>query len=185
MLTQESLEKIFEVLSKIKVFHGNGYPLEKARHKATEEVARTYGITYQTIEDGYRRRLGLRNINEFQIMLDEWTKGDAKSLIGLLTTHTDKTSHMRIYEFFESDKTIKPITKTAKDKLILIYLSSEVYDKMKLLSKKQNKTGSEWLSEKCEAIINDEHFNYWESEIGKLSDEQKKRLFSKIMNPDS
>jgi len=183
MLTQESLEKIFEVLEKINVFYGNGYPLEKARHKATEEVSKKYGITYQTIEDGYRRRLGLRNIHEFHIMLEEWIKGDSKSLINLLTIHTDKTNHMRIYGFFEGDKikTKLPNNKNTINKPILIYLSSDLYDQVNLLSKQIKKTASEWLSEKCKLIINDEYINYVKTEIDKLTDEQKKRLMDKLL----
>jgi hypothetical protein len=181
MLTIESLEKIFEVLEKTKVFYGNGYPLEQARHKATEEVSTKYGITYQTIEDGYRRRLKLRNINEFQIMLEEWTRGDSKSLINTLITNTDKDNHMRIYEFFEGNKTKTPNNKPAINKPILIYLSNDVYDQMKLIAKQGSKTGSEWLSEKCEVIINDEYINYVKNEIKKLTEEQQKRLFDKLL----
>ena len=177
MLTIESLEKIFEVLAKIKVFYEKGYPLEKARHRATEEVSKHHGITYQTIEDGYRRRLGLRNIHEFQVMIEDWIRGNSKSLINLLTIHTDKANHMRLYEFFESDKTIMPIKETANNKPIILYLNNELYDQMKLIAKQKGKTDSEWLSEKCELIITDEYVNYVKNEIGKLTEEQKRKLF--------
>ncbi|MGO9175534.1 MAG: hypothetical protein ACLPT6_10960 [Desulfobaccales bacterium] len=181
MLTQESLDKILEVLEKINVFYGNGYRLEEARHKATKEVSIKYDITYQTIEDGYRRRLGLRNIHEFQIMLEEWMKGDPKSLINILTIHTDNINHMRIHEFFEGDKTQISNDKTEMKKPILIYLSNNAYNQMKLISKQGKKTGYEWLSEKCELMINDEYFNYVQNEIGKLTDEQKKELKKRLL----
>lgn len=180
MLTQESLDKILEVLEKMKVFCGNGYSLEEARHKATKEVAKKYDITYQTMEDGYRRRLGLKNIHEFHIMLEKWIKGDAKSLISLLETHTDKTNHMRIHVFFEGDKILISNIKTELKKPILIYLSNDVYNHLMLISK-QGKKASEWLSEKCELIINDEYLNYVKNEIEKLTDEQKKRLLDKLL----
>jgi hypothetical protein len=180
MLTQESLDKIFEILEKIKLFYGNGYSLEEARHKATKEVAKKYGITYQTMEDGYRRRLGLRNIHEFHIILEEWIKEDAKSLISLLETHTDITNHMRIHKFFEGDKILISNNKTELKKPILIYLANDVYNQLMLISK-QGKKAAEWLSEKCEVMISDEYVNYVKNEIGKLTEEQKKRLLDKLL----
>ncbi|MCX5889544.1 MAG: hypothetical protein NTY36_08835 [Deltaproteobacteria bacterium] len=181
MLTQESLDKILEVLEKMKVFYGNGlYSLEEARHNATKEVAKKYDITYQTMEDGYRRRLGLKNIHEFHIMLEEWIKGDAKSLISLLETHTDKANHMRIHEFFDGDKTLISNNKTDLKKPILIYLSNDVYNHLIVISK-QGKKAAEWLSEKCEVMINDEYLNYVKNEIGKLTEEQKKKLLDKLL----
>lgn len=182
MLTQESLEKIFEVLAKIKIFHANGYPLEKARHKATEEVARKYGITYQTIEDGYRRRLGLRNIHEFQIMLEEWIRGDSKNLTSTLEMKTDKINHMRVHQFFKNDTKVVINKKSAKNKSILINLTDDIYNKIMILSKQSRKASSEWLTAKIEQIISDEYLIYWENEIRKLPNEQKERLLQSIKN---
>jgi hypothetical protein len=182
MLTQESLEKIFEVLEKIKSFHASGDQLEKARHKATKEVARKSGITYQTIEDGYRRRLGLRNIHEFQIMVEEWIRGDSKSLRSTLEMNTDRTNHMRIHKFFENDRNIVPKKESPKNRSILIYLQDDTYNKMMTLSKQSKQASSDWLSDKIQHIINDEYLIYWENEIRKLPEEQKKRLLQALDN---
>jgi Zn-finger protein len=50
-----------------------------------------------------------------------------------------------------------------------------------MLISKQGKKAAEWLSEKCEVMISDEYVNYVKNEIGKLTEEQKKRLLDKLL----
>jgi len=63
-------------------------------------VAQQYSVTYQTIGDGCRRRLGLHDISNLYELLAAWAKGDARPLLRQLKEHSVDAAHADIDAFF-------------------------------------------------------------------------------------
>jgi hypothetical protein len=103
-----SISQILAVLHYIRQYAGNGDTLIGVRHRATQAVAQeqTPPIRYQTIEDLYRRRLGLKKVSEFDDLVQQWMDGDSEPLSQILIKHAQKATHSTIVRFFHNE-TIK------------------------------------------------------------------------------
>lgn len=101
-MTYTTVRQILDVL---KVFYDNqrkGLSLSRSYQDGVRKVAHENGVTYQTIGDGCRRRLRLKDINEFYNLLGKWTKGDPSGLIEQLKKNSYSNIHPEILAFFES-----------------------------------------------------------------------------------
>jgi hypothetical protein len=98
-----SVSQILAVLRYIQQHARNGNTLVSARHRATQAVAQeqTPPIRYQTIEDLYRRRLGLKKVSEFDDIVQRWIDGDSEPLSQILIRHAQPATHNLIIQFFQ------------------------------------------------------------------------------------
>ena len=88
-------------LNTLKQIHrSRGLPQQKAIQRAIKDTAREYELTYQTIEDGCRRRLGLVELGQFIEMVDHWIRGDSTQLAACLSSHTRGADKSVIDLFF-------------------------------------------------------------------------------------
>ena len=78
-----------------------GEALQTAYKKAVRDVATTYDVSYQTIGGACRRRLGLKDVMEFQRLLYQWTKQNPEPLVKSLKQVTVEQYHPVIETFFE------------------------------------------------------------------------------------
>jgi hypothetical protein len=102
MMTYTTVRQILDVL---KVCYDNqrkGLSLSRSYQDGVREVAHENGVTYQTIGDGCRRRLRLKDINEFYNLLGGWTKGEPSGLIEQLKKNSYSHIHPEILAFFEN-----------------------------------------------------------------------------------
>lgn len=81
--------------------HSKGVPINRSYHEAVRRVSQKYGVTYQTIGDGYRRRLKLNDVGELYTLLERWIEGDPRGLISVLKTNTNSHNHEEIERFFK------------------------------------------------------------------------------------
>ena len=81
MMTPKTVEQLLQVFRLFRDNHASGKPLHTSYHDAVREVARLNSVTYQTIGDGCRRRLRLKDINELYELLAAWVKGDSRGLV--------------------------------------------------------------------------------------------------------
>lgn len=104
-LRPTSVSQILTVLRYIQQYAGNGNTLVGARHRATQAVAQeqTPPIRYQTIEDLYRRRLGLKKVGEFDDLIQRWMNGDSEPLCQLLIRHAQEATYNTIVRFFQDE----------------------------------------------------------------------------------
>jgi len=100
----ETIEQILKVTTIAAQKSAQGYGIDQSYQKGVERVSQDYSVTYQTIGDACRRRLGLDNIGEFKIMLKAAIEGDESDLRGLLLRKTPKSYHERIEDFFSKLK---------------------------------------------------------------------------------
>lgn len=108
MLRQNTLRQLLEVFRIFWVSHGKELPLQQSYQEAVRRVAKDHGVTYQTIGDGCRRRLKLRDISELYTLLEKWAKGDAGGIIALLKRNTDSNDHAGIENFFHNPLLASP-----------------------------------------------------------------------------
>jgi hypothetical protein len=100
MMNRKTVRQILEALVLFREKHAHGDPLTVARQEAVREVAQRYGVTYQTIEDACRRRLGLGDVSELDTLLQHWIGGDHLPLMNQLTPRASATAHADITIFF-------------------------------------------------------------------------------------
>jgi hypothetical protein len=100
MITSETVQQLLEVLQRFRGNHDSGVPLHKAYREAVRSVAEVYSITYQTLGDGCRRRLGLKDIHQFYELLASWMRGDPHGLVRQLKENADPSAHVEIDQFF-------------------------------------------------------------------------------------
>jgi hypothetical protein len=100
MMNSKTVRQILEVLALFRVKHANGDPLTVARQEAIREVARRYGVAYQTIEDACRRRLGFDEVSQFDTLLQDWVGGEYLPLMNQLTSRASSVTHTEIATFF-------------------------------------------------------------------------------------
>ena len=99
-MREKTVQQVLEVLQITRKNHQFGEPTHKALQDGIQKVADHYGVTYQTIGDGCRRRLKLRTIDELHILLDKWFGGDHGPLCSLLRRNSGAQSHRHISCFF-------------------------------------------------------------------------------------
>ena len=100
-MTQKTLNQILDVLKYFRYNYQSGRGLTGSYQKAISRVSNEYGVTYQTIGDGCRRRLKLGSIDEFSELLKKWMKGEPESLIKVLKLQTSNRLHEDIDSFFQ------------------------------------------------------------------------------------
>lgn len=102
LINLNTLNQILRVLTLSKIYRSRGIPLQKAIQQAIKDTSHEYDVTYQTIGDGCRRRLGLVELSQFIDMVDRWIKGDSTQLAACIASHTQKTNLAVIERFFHS-----------------------------------------------------------------------------------
>lgn len=94
-------EQILPVLSTAREYVDRGHPVPEACQIAINARHEEIGLTYQTIEDGCRRRLGLRHVGEFHRMVATWIEEGCGDLKNLLLRRSEASAHSDIRVFFE------------------------------------------------------------------------------------
>lgn len=103
MMTRQSVQQVLQVFQSFRYNYKSGMPLRRAYQKGVKTVADSYGLRYQTIGDGCRRRLGLTNVGELYELLATWMTGDPSGLVHQVTAYSDPLVHVEIREFFSGD----------------------------------------------------------------------------------
>lgn len=111
MMTPKTVEQLLQVFRSFRDNHASGKPLHRSYHDAVRDVARLHSVTYQTIGDGCRRRLRLKDINELYELLAAWIKGDSRGLVQQLKQTSDLSAHAEIDQFFAGSASA-PVEKT-------------------------------------------------------------------------
>ncbi len=104
-MKHQTVEQLLLVFRSFRESYARGRPLHKAYQDAVREVADGHAVTYQTIGDGCRRRLKLKNIRELYALLARWMEGDSEPLAKQLKAASDPSAHNDITEFFGSSAT--------------------------------------------------------------------------------
>jgi len=99
-MKRSTLKQIFDVLKIFKQNYNGSSPIRNSYSYAVREVAKHYGVAYQTIGDGCRRRLNLTNISEFYELLRDWYNGKPERLISILKRNSEVNDHSEIDKFF-------------------------------------------------------------------------------------
>ena len=100
MMRQQTVDQLLQVFRLFRENFAGGMPLRKAYREAVREVANLYGVTYQTIGDGCRRRLKLEYIRELYDLLQTWVDGDPGPLMTQFKSASDPSTHDEIADFF-------------------------------------------------------------------------------------
>ncbi len=96
----KTLEQILKVISLTSKHYSSGNGIDRSYQYGVNRVCQEYGVAYQTIGDGCRRRLGLADISEFKRMLQAALEGDPSQLRELLLHRASRSYHDRINDFF-------------------------------------------------------------------------------------
>ena len=100
MLTAESTHQLLQVLELTRRNHARGISLPLAYQDAIRDISGRHHVTYQTIGDLCRRRLGLSDINQFSSLVDRWLRGDGEALSRTIIQHTEPSAHAAVRRFF-------------------------------------------------------------------------------------
>src|SRR5688572_6082169 len=100
MMTAQTVEQLLRVFRHFRDNHASGMPLRRSYRDAVRAVADADSITYQTVGDGCRRRLGLRDISELYELLAAWIRGESDGLVNQLKDNADPSAHAEIDQFF-------------------------------------------------------------------------------------
>jgi hypothetical protein len=101
-MRQETLEQILKVISVAAQHQSLGDGIDHSYQYGVRRVSQEYGITYQTIGDACRRRLGLDDVGEFKTMLKASFEGDTNKLRDVLLSKTSRFYHDKINNFFSN-----------------------------------------------------------------------------------
>ena len=101
MMKHQTVEQLLLVFRLFREGYAAGTPLQKSYQRAVRSVAERYGVRYQTIGDGCRRRLMLDRIEELYDLLTHWVGGDSGPLVKQMKAASDPSTHDDITEFFE------------------------------------------------------------------------------------
>ncbi|HDH05115.1 MAG TPA: hypothetical protein ENH01_05290 [Nitrospirae bacterium] len=158
-LQSKTLEQILEVIGITKSNYAAGIPLNRSYHMAVQKVADTYEVRYQTIGDACRRRLGLKDIQDFYNLLKEYLNGYPDVLISVLKEYTDSTQHGRIDHFFQDYPKAMKAESTLRLSLKPDYevfsfrLDQNNAKKLKTIAVWEELSIPEWLSKTVKKII--------------------------------
>ena len=111
-LTHRSVQQLLQVLHHTARIYRQGTPLPTAYQEAIRDVSNRHKVTYQTIGDLCRRRLGLRDISQFVHLLETWLGGNPDSLRGQVKRQSAPSAHSEIDRFF-ADGTLNSSIPTA------------------------------------------------------------------------
>ena len=164
-LTSKSLDQILEVIKKSKTNYFNGSPLHTSIQTGIEYVRKSYNLKYQTIEDGCRRRLGLKTIDDFRRMLSEYFNGNPTNIKSILREHTHIDLHNKINEYFKgnvtsleksSDKIKNQPLPEQTTEVFSFRLDEETSKKLRLLLGYLGISSSEWISKIIKKKVNED-----------------------------
>lgn len=168
-LSSKTLNQILEVIKKSKSQYISGSPIHTSIQTGIDYVSKSYKVTYQTIEDGCRRRLNLKTIDDFRRMLSEYFNGNPKNIISILREHTDVDLHNKINEFFKGNvtsfkKTSNEIRDQSSPKQIpeqttevfSFRLDEETSKRLKVVSGYREISPSEWISKNIKRRIDED-----------------------------
>ncbi len=116
MMTSQTVQQLLQVFRKTRDNHTSGMPLHRSYQEAVRSVADAHSVTYQTVGDGCRRRLGLNNISELYELLAAWVKGDSRGLVRQLKESSDSESHAEIEQFFSGGDAVPSEIRKASPK---------------------------------------------------------------------
>ena len=116
MMGRQTVQQLLDVFRNFRDNHQSGMPLHRAYQKGVRTVADAYAITYQTVGDGCRRRLGLKKINELYGLLNAWAKGEPRGLMRQLIANSDPSSRVEIEQFFSARAGAEDETRKASPK---------------------------------------------------------------------
>jgi len=177
-LTSKSLDQILEVIRKTKSQYLSGSPLHTSIQSGIEYVSKSYNVTYQTIEDGCRRRLGLKTIDDFRRVLSEYFHGNPNNIISILREHTDSNLHNKINEYFKgsvtsiiksSDKIQDIPLQERTTEVFSFRLDEETSKKLRILVGFLEIPPSEWISIIIKKKVNEDVQELLESLVEKKS----------------
>lgn len=99
-MTPQTVQQLLHVFRSFRDNHKSGMPLHRAYQQGVRTVADAHDITYQTVGDGCRRRLGLTDISQLYELLAAWVNGDPCGLVRQLKENSDPLAHAEIEQFF-------------------------------------------------------------------------------------
>ena len=100
MMTPQTIEQLLQVFRKFRDNYATGMQFHRSYQEAVRTIADAHSITYSTVGDGCRRRLGLKDINELYVLLAVWVKGNSSGLVQQLKDNAEPSSHAEIDQFF-------------------------------------------------------------------------------------
>ena len=107
----KTVEQILKVIAIAAQNFNQGDDIDHSYQHAVNQVSKEYDVTYQTIGDACRRRLGLDHIGDFKAILKAALEGNSIDLRNLILSKTPTSYHNRINEFFSNLKSGGDITK--------------------------------------------------------------------------
>ncbi len=164
-ISSKTLDQILEVIRKSKTNYLSGSPIHTSVQMGIYNVSKSYNVTYQTIEDGCRRRLGLKTIDDFRRMLSEYFNGNPNNLQSILLEHTYTNLHNQINEYFKGNVTslkktgdkiqYQPLPEQTTE-VFSFRLDEETSKKLRLLLGYLGTSSSEWISKIIKKKVNED-----------------------------
>ncbi len=99
-MRRKSVRQILQVLDLTRINNSSGALIRRACQEAVREVAIKHALTYQTILDGCRRRLGFDQISYFHVQIQKWLNGNPQPLQERLMSKAGPDCHFDINQFF-------------------------------------------------------------------------------------
>lgn len=163
-IRSNTLHQILEVIEISKTRYSSGSSITSSINDGVKEVSKRYRTTYQTIEDGCRRRLGFNDIEEFKSVLMEYFNGNPDKIISVLRDHTNIDLHGKINDFFRNGKvsSIIPVENKHKNisennsEVFSFRLDNETSKKLKMLVSYKGISISEWISNTVKNNVQDD-----------------------------
>ena len=168
-ISSKTLDQILEVIRKSKTNYLSGTPIHSSIHIGINHVSKMYVKKYQTIEDGCRRRLGLKTIDDFRRMLSEYFNGNPTNIKSILREHTGIDLHNRINDYFKGNDTIirksgdkiqeQQLPKQIPEQTTEVFsfrLDEETSKKLRLLVGYLGISSPEWISKIIKKKVNED-----------------------------
>ncbi len=163
MLTPKGVDQLLSVLTKFRSAYANGHHPSQSLQDAVDKVRKEYNVTYQTIEDLCRRRLGLERIERLHNLLEKWVIGDSDPLKNVLLQHADTICHRKISDYFNHEKPLSISQTSQLQEPFTLRLDTNVVKKFKVLELMVGPSEPDWLAKKVSDII-DERYDKWLNE---------------------
>ena len=163
-MRERTAEQILKVLRLFRANFARGCSVSHAYQRAVNETSKSYSVTYQTIGDACRRRLGLARIDDFYDLLERWTHGDSKPLMDRLLKYSDAQLRNRIREFFLAKEV--PSIETSEAKLesrhetVSFRLGRDAAKRLLVLAGLEGITPEEWLCRNVSGFVNSQFLQH-------------------------
>jgi hypothetical protein len=159
--------------------------LSKAYQQSVKEVAHNYAISYQTIADGCRRRLHLKDANQFLELLTEWLSGNPDRLRDLLIEHSGETERYKIGNFFNRAQGASPqlsIPKNLDDQfeLVSIRIPQNIAFQMRTLAESRKESFQDFSNRIIKEHVEHDYVEYLKSFLNSLPQNQKKQILTEL-----